>query len=200
VRYHVSFSRAAVRASSLAAVRTVRGRPAFTCVVGVNTSCHSKMLLQSPKHISVWTTTRITQWVLPCSSTSSTLAGDPSCVPCFFILPKRGLYRDKCHCWELWYPIWWWLISWILNVSGYTLYNILWFFFNKESHCWEPVCEFPFDLYVSTCICLSKNLRLYIIDYIFVSTCLRLHFCIPMRISAYVLRPIYPSLSLYLHT
>jgi hypothetical protein len=125
VTYHVSFSRAAVRESSLAAVRTVRRRPAFTCIIGVNTSCHSKTLLQLPKHINLWMTTRITQHVLPCDSTSSTLAGDPSCVPCFFIMPIRALYRDKCQCWELWYPIWWWRISRKLNVSGYTLYNIL---------------------------------------------------------------------------
>jgi hypothetical protein len=184
VRYHVSFSRAEVRASSLASVHTVRGRPTFTCVVGVNTSCHSKMLLQSPKHISVWTTTtRITQCVFPCSSTSSTLAGDPSCVPCFFILPKQGLYRDKFHCWELWYPIWWWLISWILNVSGYTLYNILDFFLTRnhtvESLCGNSLSTYmylPVSVYQKTCVSISSIISLCPLAYvcIFVYLCLYL--------------------------
>jgi hypothetical protein len=46
VRYRVNFSTAAIMAPSLAGVRTVQGRPAFTCAVDV-TFRLTETLLQS---------------------------------------------------------------------------------------------------------------------------------------------------------
>lgn len=69
--------------------------------------------------------------------------------------------RDKQHCWEVGYPIWWWLVSRKLRVSGHMLYIIIDLFSNNESHYGELVREFRFILCVRACMFVCVYIYIY---------------------------------------
>jgi hypothetical protein len=98
VRYHTSFSTALatqllIVASSLAGCRTGRGLPTFTCDVGV-----METLIQSSKHINVWTASiTITYRVFPFSNASCVVADIYNCSVLHYFKILRSRLAPDVH-------------------------------------------------------------------------------------------------------